>query len=439
VRSIDENARVFNLAPPISTQRAPLSWQQETLLRRHNGFAGGELYISFRLPTHLTDEELGHRLDRMVQREVSMRIVDHDDSGVTYADELTTPIYQADCGKPDEVARFIAHSRHEDFPRDDGRLFKWTLIRHLTEDGGAARTLLGLFDHFITDRIGANLIQKEILSGQEGNPRTGAGRYLEWQSRQRSEFPRIPGHATAASEFWRRHLNGTSPTAPMPLPVFTDTSDDDNGKIIILSERVPISPEELDAACRSSRTTPSVFFLATLVSLAARYSGFDDFTIRYMTTGRTPESASTFGWLNTCVPMRFRGQRLPIFANAVDVVRSAWKEVLPYQHTPYGYLSRLFASPGIPVVNEIAQRRQLVVNYFPDAVAGVTDADFDDQLRDFRQDYLALYVVRLASGGFMFRMRGNAADVNPEALRRFLRQLCCEFIGHVRDVAVRLP
>ena len=416
-----------------SLRRGPLSWQQESFLQRAMPFGAGEINIDFPVPDEVSDAELLHRLQSMADRQSALRIVDHDRDSVIYQDPLNVSLIHHECGSPDEVRDFIARSRHQDYPVTRGRP-RWhmTLMRHRDHDGRPARTAFALFDHFIADRYSAALIRRELSTGLPARHDSDADVYDRWVDQQRTEFDPATDAGRTAGRFWRRHLDGTSPNRATPLPVFADQHPAQRRGIVWYSVHVPLPPGALHAACRAGRATPFVLTLASIAATTAEASQVDDITLRLITSGRTPRSSAVVGWLNTSIPVRLRHRELGSLSGALTAMRDTWRDVLPYQHTPWEYLTRTFFPAGAPPHTWLSGPRQLLVNFFPDVVDGLTEADYADGANEsFQQHDVALYIVPLTSGGFMFRMHGDAADLHPVRARRFLHTLRDRFVAHI--------
>ncbi|KUN04545.1 hypothetical protein AQI95_19575 [Streptomyces yokosukanensis] len=422
------------MATPV-LRLSPLSWQQESLLLRPSPFGAGEIHTDFPVPDEVTDDELLRRAQRLADRESALRIVDHGPDGVVQQEPLQVRLHHHTCESPADVREFIARSRHQDFPHTPGEpRWRLTVIRHRDGGGRPARTAFALFDHFIADRVSVALVRRELSTGVPARPGDDAADgYLAWVERQRAEFDPHTHQGLAAARFWRRHLDGVSPHQATPVPVFTDAPRGDTRGTAWYSVHVALPPGAVRQACRATAATPSVLVLSSIAATTASACGADDLTLRLITGGRTPGSATTIGWLNTCVPVRLRDRELGTLRGALAATRTAWQEILPYQHTPWEYLWRTCAPEGAPAHGWLAGHRQLVVNFFPDVVDGLTEADYADRTDDFEQQYLALYVVPLADGGFMLRLIGDAGEVDPTAARRYLDALRDGLLAHVRE------
>ncbi|MER5431219.1 condensation domain-containing protein [Streptomyces sp. NPDC002588] len=421
----------------IALSRAPLSWQQESLLKRKLGSYRRPVETHFTIPDALTDDELLYRVRRLMQRETGLRVVDFDLEGVSVADRVVPVVRRTQCDGPQSLWEFITQSRSQKFVWDTGRpLWNLTIVNHQDENGRPSRTAQLLFDHLIADRAAAALARHELETGVEGNPGKGAGGYLDWVRRQHVEFSREQPRLGEASEFWNRYLDGVSPDCAAPLRVFNSPIAQPKGsEAILLSVRVPVTTDRLRAACRASRTTPAVFLLATVAALVADTSHIDDLIVHMYTSGRTPTSSDVLGWLSTLIPIRLHHPGLADFHTAVATARTAWLKALPFQHTPKPYFKALFPDAGSAEGSVVSGPRHLRVNLFRDASDNVSDADFADKREPVPTDTIGLWVAPLATGGFMFRMSGNTSDVDIELLRSFLEQLRDRFVGYIDDAA----
>ncbi|MFI6344085.1 hypothetical protein [Streptomyces sp. NPDC050560] len=410
----------------------PLSWQQETLVRSVPTCGRESMWTAFRLPAEVSDDEMLRRLERLVLREASLRIVSADLTGVGYAGISPLPVRRVRCAAADEVPAYVA--AHKSVPFDSGEpQWQLTVIEHPDGTGRPARTVLAVFDFLLVDMFSLALLRKELCTGVAPSRDRGAGMYREWVVRQRAEFDVDARDALAAARtFWDGHLGGASPSRRTPLPGVADAPPGQAGGTVWLSLPVPVSAAELRAAARRARATPYALTVASVVSTVAAGS-VDDITLRLISSGRTPRSAATFGRLATSTPIRLRSPGMGEFGVAMGAVRTAWQRVLPYQHTPWEYLRTACAARGVTEW-EAAGQRQLVVNFFPDPVGGIDAADFADKRADLRMTHVELLVVPLESGGFMFRMLCDAGDLDVESVRRFLRALSDGFMAHVRAV-----
>ncbi|WP_410595593.1 condensation domain-containing protein [Amycolatopsis sp. lyj-23] len=399
-------------------------------------FGAGEIHTDFQVPEEVTDAELVRRCQWLVSREAALHTLDHYVDGAFLDGTLRVEMTRHDCDSPEDVRRFISESRHHDFPRSAGEpRWRFWLVRHPDHAGRPVRSGLAIFDHFIADRRSAALARRELATGvpfrQPGSP----GDYRDWIDSQRIEFNPGTHHGRAAAGFWRRHLDGGSPNEATPLPVYADAPTGQRRGTIWHSVHVPVDVEHLTRICRASGCTPFVLTMASIAATTAELSKSDDLTLRIVTSGRTPSSAATFGWLNSCVPIRLRHRELAALQGALAAAKQAWREVLPYQHTPWEYLWRTCAPDGAPEHGWLGGRRQLLVNYFPDTVDGLDESAFVDRVDPvLQQDYLALYIVPLSSGGFMFRLIGDADDVDPVLARRLLDTLRANFLSHARTM-----
>jgi hypothetical protein len=412
----------------------PLSWQQESLLLRPSTFGAGEIHTEFTVPPDVTDDELLKRAQRLADRESALRVIDYSLHGVTFQDALTVRLHSHECGSYEEAREFIARMRHQDYPRAAGEpVWRLTVLRHRDHEGRYVRTAVVLFDHFVVDRYSVDLVRRELSTGEPTRDAADdEDGYGAWVIRQRAEFDPDTHAGRAAARFWQRHLDGASPNQSTPVPVFTAAPSGGQRGTAWYSVRVPLEPGALRRACRAGRATPAVLALASITATTAAASGTDDLVLRLLTSGRTPRSAKAIGWLNTSVPLRLQHRELGTLQGALAAVRENWQATLPYQHTPWEYVWQTCAPAGSPTHGWLAGHRQLLVNFFPDAVGTLTEADFAERTDDFQQHYLALYVVPLTSGDFMFRMIGDVDDVEPVAARRFLNALRDDFITHVR-------
>ena len=407
--------------------RGPLSWQQESIVRSASSCGRESLWTSFDIPSGVSNDELLSRIDRLVRREHSVRIVAADRNGVSYADAIPLPIRYARCARPDEVPDFVARHKHAQFTEGEPK-WQLTIIEHPDAAGRPARTALAVFDFLIADMFSLALLRRELCTGVGPSSDRGAGRYREWVLQQRAQFDvDAAGALSVAGEFWDGHLGGTSPSRWTPLPGVTDAAPGQVGGTVWLSVPVSVSAEDLRTAARRVGATP----YALTVAAVAAGADEEDITLRVINSGRTPRSAATFGWLATSTPIRLCRPGLREFDVAMAAVRTAWQRVLPHQHTPWEYLRTACAARGVTEW-AAAGRRQLVVNFFPDPVGGLDAADFADKRADLRMTHVELLVVPLASGGFMFRMLCDSGDLNVESVRRFLHALADGFATHVR-------
>ncbi|WP_327379040.1 condensation domain-containing protein (plasmid) [Streptomyces sp. NBC_01216] len=398
------------------------------------------LSTRFAIPEHMTDTDLHAALHRMAQREPNLRAMSISLDGVEYANTAPVPITHVECDGEQSVRDFIAQSGRAEFGTDGGPFWKIYVLHHRGEDGRSSRTACAVLDHLITDRASMALMRRELSASVVADPGKGAGRYRQWVVEQRERFADGAPRNSAAGQFWRSHLGDTSPKRPTPLEPFARRPRGrHSGKVWAISEHVPVSPHRLRAACRSARATPLVLHLASVAGTIAQASDTTDMTLRLQTAGRGPRSAEMFGFLANTVPIRLRHAALGSFDGAVAAARSAWGQILPHQDTPLGFLEKLFDPSDSSGTGALAGRGQLVVNCFPDTVEGITGVDYADRIIDFPQDFLHLFIVPLASGGFMFRLSCGEAELDIEDGRILLNQLKQQLVTNVRAVLGHKP
>ncbi|WP_128378552.1 condensation domain-containing protein [Streptomyces cavernae] len=411
--------------------KGPLSWQQERALAREAQNGQGEAFVTtFAIPDTVTDDELGRRLIRMVDREPNLRAVDADAGGITYASSVDPPLRHEQCSEAQEIRTFISEQKHIRLERGKSPLWNLTVVRHQTVDGRPVRTAIAVFDHLIADMGSAALLRRELCTGAEGAPGKGAGQYHAWVAEQRREFD--PTADTDARRFWLSHLGGTFPTHATPLPGIADAEPGQGSGSICLSGHVPVSSAALRAACHKNRATPFILVLGAVAATAAQSSGADEITLQAVTSGRTARSAETFGCLNSSMPIRLRHPDLGNFDSAVSVASAAWQQVLPYQHTPWDYLWEVADVSDGAMRGWAACRRELIVNFMPAPVEGISEHDVADQRSDRIVEYLSFEIFPLASGGFMFRMAFDPSDMEVESVRDLLQRVKNSFTDRVQ-------
>ncbi|MFJ6076594.1 condensation domain-containing protein [Streptomyces sp. NPDC093065] len=419
--------------------RELLSWQQESLLthlqqvmleKKVNRPGSVIVSTTFDVPDHVTDTDLHTILHRITEREPSLRATSINMDGVEYAHTISAPVTHTECDDEQSARDFIARSKRIEFDTDGTLHWNIQILHYQGEDGNDHRTALAVFDHLITDRVSMALMVQELCTGREANPLKGAGKYRDWVSEQRAKFTDITQANSESQRFWYQHFGDTSPERAIPLaPFVTRPRDQHSEKGWIISEHVPVSSPRLTLACKCARATPLVLHLASVTSTLAEVSDTTDLTLRLQTAGRGPGSAEVSGFLTNTIPLRLQHAALGSFDGALAAARHSWRQILPRQDTPLGFLEKLFT--GNSGTGRLAGRGQMVLNCFPDMVQGISESDYADQLTEAPQDFLELFIIPVATGGFMFRLICGAAELDIEDGRMFLRHLKEAFISNV--------
>ncbi|MFI0421726.1 hypothetical protein [Spongiactinospora sp. 9N601] len=411
----------------------PLSLQQEAAQRNWHG--KDIISKSFDLPASISEEELHRRVRRMIERERGLRTVAYDREGVTYADRLAAPIYYVTCATPSQMDEASRAARRVEWA-PNGPIWRLVVFRRTGAAPSAPRRALLVIDHMICDNVTVGLMVREILTGREPDAVRGGGRHDEWSRQQRLHFdPGDPEVRRRAREFWTAALGGTSPRRATPLPGVRDASPGVSRGAVALSVHVPVDAESAAAAAREAGATPFTLALASFAATLANGAGLDDLSFAITTPGRPPDFAAAYGWMATQVPLRVAGEGLREFGTALDAVRGAWSRILGRLHNPWEFVVAACADSG-ELDWDPCGRRQLVINYFAEPVAGITGEHYRDKhpeyLRGMR--WIELQVVPLVSGGYLFRFLCDSDDVDRESVRDLLRRLADGYTDHVNTI-----
>src|SRR4051812_24042112 len=161
-------------------RRGALSWQQESFLlqrSRHGSTVvpGEVVSATVGVSSEVGEDELVRRLHRLAEREVSLQAVEHDERGVTYAENLPLPITFARCATAADAAALIARSKKWECAPTRGPRWRAVVVSHPGEEGGPVRSVLLQVDHLVTDRHSLDLLCRELSTGE---PHQGVGRSL---------------------------------------------------------------------------------------------------------------------------------------------------------------------------------------------------------------------------------------------------------------------
>ncbi|WP_236796482.1 condensation domain-containing protein [Amycolatopsis sp. GM8] len=412
--------------------RIPLSWQQESFLGVPDRVGEPEaIPEQFTVPAGVTADEVLARLTRIVAEEPSLRIVSVSLSGVTIADQVPLPVTRCVVSDAEEIADVVARHKETVLPRDGRPLWRVLLIEH-----GTAVRVFVQFDHLIADRLTLGQFRAELCTGIRPPAGRGGGGYLDWVTTQRTEFSADRRASSAAAEFWRRHLDGTSPHRAPRMPLtYNETDGQRQPGTALLAAYMPIPADKVAQACKSVRATPLSLVLASTAATLARMGGEEDLTLKVLTAGRRPRSAAVYGWLNSVVPLRLRDPGLASFTRALDVTRTAWREVLPRQHTPWEFIWRM-CEPGAPSgTGWVAGAGQLIVNMFPDALTGLDPRTYPDKfLPGARRDCADLEVSSFGADGYLMRLICDTAWGAPHEMRSLIDAIRDDFMANVRSI-----
>ncbi|WP_255826814.1 condensation domain-containing protein [Amycolatopsis sp. GM8] len=406
--------------------RGPLSIQQESAL--HEGHGRDVIWKEFELQPSVSPDELRRRVDRMMDREPGLRAVAFDRDGVTYADHLTAPLSEVSCADDSDVRRCSRTARDAAW-EPGGPL--WRLVVFTRADAGPSAVLV--VDHLIADVLTVALMVREISTGVEPDPARGGGRYDEWVRRQRGEFDLgDPDFHAETRQFWNQVLAGAAPRRATGLPGVRDAVPGRGAGTVALSVHVPVDAAAALGAARKAGATPFTLAVASFAATIAAGTGVDDLSCAIVNHGRAPGFTATYGWLATSTPLRVTQDGMSDFGTALAAVCGGWKHILPRLHTPWQFVNAACAGNTDFDWGSYG-RRQLIINYMTDPVAGITDEHYRDKYPEYPRDmpWIELQMIPLAAGGHLLRFLCNSDDVDPDSMRTLLRQLAEDYTRRV--------
>jgi hypothetical protein len=339
----------------------PLSWMQEFVLERElTRGAYLPVWTVFEVPADITDDELASRLGAVVASQDMLRAADFTpgDAGQVYCQpDIKLPLRHLECADLSELRSVLA-GNDQTFTRDGGPLWQLTVC-HL---GDGHRFAYLVLDHLIADALSMQGIADVLTGALALDTMRQGGSYWDWVHWQRAEFPREDNRRIAPSrDFWLRHLDGTMPDRPAPLPFAASDADARPGQVTTLTTDLPVSSEELRAGAGRLHATPFLVVFAGVVSWVARKADCYDTTVRVLDSGRRRPYNHTVGCLADAFPMRICDKSADDPARSLDVGRRILGEIMPAKGlTPWHYLRRVCASD-----ERGASRGQLMISVQP--------------------------------------------------------------------------
>lgn len=350
-----------------------ITWRQEwhsTTLRRdgedRSRLAANPVKIA--VPAELPDAELSRRIARLMAREEALQMIylsDQLGGHAEYSPDLEPPIRHASAGSVEELWELCNAIASQTFVRDaGGPLWEIVVIEHPDEEGRKSRSVCAAFDYHISDGTSLHNFRDALLEDLRGTRIAEYGSYREWVRWQRAQYPVSPSGAPAtASEYWRRHLDGTPPDQPTMFPFSLPVDGPLRGGIYTFDEELPVSVAQLTAAGSRLKSPPSILVLAGLASAIARSAGTTDTILRTNTSGRAIGYQHTFGPFADILPIRVAHAGLADPYKALESARSAWVGAMDYLTTPWEYIVRTCGDPD-PDERKLSTP-QVLFNFMP--------------------------------------------------------------------------
>jgi hypothetical protein len=330
----------------------PLSWAQEAVIEKEltEGAYLPPVWKVFEIPAHITDNELTSRLRAVVDSQDVLRVtnVTAGDTGQVYCQQnIELPLKHLKCTDLAELREVVA-SHDRSFAGDDRAFIRdgrplWELtVYHI---GGERRFAYLAIDHLIADALSMQVIVEVLTGSLEPGTLRQSGSYWDWVNWQCREFPREDHRRIAPRrDFWLRHLDGTMPDRPAPMPFAVGGADARPGQVTTLTTDLPVSLGEVRAAAGRLRATPFLLVLAGLASWVARQTGCYDMTVRVLDSSRRRPYHHTVGWLADAFPMRICDRSADDVVRALDAGRRTLGQIMPTEAlTPWHYLQRVCA------------------------------------------------------------------------------------------------
>jgi hypothetical protein len=397
----------------------PLSWMQESLLEREMTRGGYvPVWRVFEIPAHITDNGLASRLRAIVDSQDILRATNFTagDTGQVYCrPNIELPLKHLKCADFAELRSIVAGDYHT-FIRDGGPL--WELaIYHL--DGGRRFAYLVL-DHLIADGLSMQMIADVLTGSLEPDTLRQSGSYWDWVNWQCREFPRADHRPMAASrDFWLRHLDGTMPDRPAPLPFAVSGADAQPGQVTTLVTDLPFSPAEVRAAAGRLRATPFLLVFAGVVSWVAQQANCYDMTVRVLDSGRRRPYHHTVGWLADAFPMRICDRSADDVARALNAGRRTLGEIMPTNAlTPWHYLRRVCTQDMRP-----SHRGQLLISVQPGQLPNVLAEEPGERVSRGCIDELQVFLTQNAQGICRLAVALSNEDFSTAGGRKLLDSL----------------
>jgi hypothetical protein len=308
------------------------------------------------------------------------------------------------------------------------------LYRHGTRHRRVGNSVLCLvWDHLISDRHSVSSVKALVPRLQWHDEELTRGAYRRWLLWQRSHFA---DPETREADFWRLHLDGTSPFRPIALPFYRDTSGA-LGPVLGTSVSFVVDKAEIAAARRHARSTEFIFLLAAAASAAGSVTSQDDLTFQVVAAGRGANYARTFGWFGNQVPVRLTRAGLDDPAVAFATARETWLDVLPNEVTPWDYIVEVSGGRphGLPAAT-------VTINF----LAGEEGlrADMVDRTvtlsETCRGEGLWIDIRARPGGGYDLTCQYDSYQFAPGAIQLFLELIVSRWrwlLSHARSPALR--
>lgn len=413
-------------------ERGPLAWQQLGRLRRDEERKDRSQNINigtlFAIGGDTTADQIRDRLTTLVKRECALRITDAslDDGGyLGYASSLDLPLRVMSAGSPAELAMIATGMSQWAFPRQGGPMWEVAVIEHPDDLGRPRRSLCAVFDHLVSDGCSLQLFRAEIMTGSQSPASDQNGRYLDWVDWQREHFPvDAPEFPTAARDFWRRYLDGTTLFRAPALP-FSVKEMQPSGFVRIIRRALPASAATLRSAAGTLRTTPFLLILGSVACAVSEVCGENDITFAVSVNGRRSGFLDTQGWFAGTVPIRVLGQSLRSPRHAVEAATRAWVSTVEFQDTPWDYISLVCGDPEATVRY---RQSQVDVNFVPFDVEEIEPHGYEDQTIPGSLSTLRLGVMARGGGTYQLDCQFDPERFVATEVHAFLRMVADNLI-----------
>ncbi len=420
-----------------ASQRGALSWQHLGRLRRDEKRKDRSKNINigtlFAIQGHTTADQIRDRLTALVQRECALRITDAslgDGGYLVYSASLDLPLRVMSVGSPAELEAIAARMSHWVFPRQGGPMWEVAVIEHPDDFGRPRRSVCAVFDHLVSDARSLQLFRDEIMAGHQSTEGGQNGRYLDWVDWQLEQFPvDAPEISTAARDFWRRYLDGTTLFRAPALP-FCVKEMQPSGFVHVIRRDLPVSAATLRSAAGTLRTTPFLLILGSVVCAISEACGENDITFAVSVSGRRSGFLDTQGWFAGSLPIRVRDKSLGSLRHAVEAATRAWVATLEFQDTPWDYISLVCADPEAvdPEAAVSYRQSQVDVNFVPFDIEEIASHGYEDQTIPGSLSTLRLGVVAQDGGTYHLDCQLDPERFVVTEVHAFLRMVADNLI-----------
>jgi len=332
-------------ARPDGTQ-PPLSPAQERLWFLDQVAPGsGQLTIplALRVRGPLNAGQLATALNAAVARHEALRmrfpVTADGEPRVIVADKADMPLRVTQAADEQAAAALADSFLAEEFDLVTGPVVRALLVRLAADDHVLAIAL----HHIVADGWSADLLIREIFSGEEDNDRSGQGSlplgYGDYAAWQRGAEP-----SGADLEYWRRQLTGVPPldlpaSGPRP-PVQTY-----GGAVRAFTLGAELSGQ-LRELGREHGATLYMTLLAAFAALLGRHAGTEDVVVGSPAAGRPlPELEGVVGCFLNMLTMRADLSGDPSFSDLLTRVRDTALDAYAHQDLPF---ERLVAELDLP-------------------------------------------------------------------------------------------